>query len=504
MSLTLQLEKLANRFNSILETADDPSFWSLDRLNIDLFDNQVEVINAVCDLSQNYVAIVQARGAGKTFSVGLGLIKICLDYPGIHIGVFGPKAEQANRVVSEIKTRILTPSSSAYETVNWKTSTNSKLDFLNGSLILSISASEAAMQEGWHFDIVVLDECLHPDSLVTLVDGTTQTIKQIVEEKKVTHVMSYDEEIKQIVPSKILGYKTISLQKEMLEIKLKNEKTIKCTVDHKFFTRRGWIEAQHLTLQDNIAEFQKCLTCANQFLTFESTRKYCSRKCSNSRSEKLNPLRFCQVCHKKIIGKLYCNTHKHYKEHFCLLCHKLIEKRYTKSGSGYYTKCCSSKCQSILSSQRMKQNNPVYKKGVVALLRQKQTAWFYALSKEKQEQQIAAFIAAPYYRRGKMTQPEQIIQSWQISNLKYTGDGTKIITFLTGKRKNPDFYCEVLNKVVEVGDFEYWHTKTETDEVILQYKNLGIECLYLDAKHVIHVPQTIRKQVEEFLCVSNQ
>lgn len=158
MSLATQLEKLSNRFNTILESSDNPSFWAIDRLGIDLFDNQVEIVDAVCDLSIKYLAIAESRGAGKTFGVGLGLVKICLDNPGIQIGVFGPKAEQANRVVSEIKSRILISSSSAYETINWKTSTNSKLEFLNGSLILSISASEATMQEGWHFDCVVIDE----------------------------------------------------------------------------------------------------------------------------------------------------------------------------------------------------------------------------------------------------------------------------------------------------------------------------------------------------------
>jgi len=153
------LDTLKKRLSTIFSTVENPSLWALDRLGIDLYDNQIEIIDAVCDLNEDKVAIVQARGSGKTFSVALSIIKLCLDIPKFKVGVFGPKAEQAARIIKVIREEIVKPGSAIYETIKWKDSTNSRLSFVNGSEVLAISAGEATMQEGYHFHIVVLDEC---------------------------------------------------------------------------------------------------------------------------------------------------------------------------------------------------------------------------------------------------------------------------------------------------------------------------------------------------------
>lgn len=152
-------ESFLKRVDNIFTAASDPAFWALDSLSINLYDNQIEIVNAVCDLNEKSLAILQARGAGKTYSVGLALVKICLDIPGVKIGVFGPKAEQACRIIKEITHEIVTPSSKIHPIINWNNSTNARLSFFNNSEIIAISAAEATMQEGYHFNIVVLDEC---------------------------------------------------------------------------------------------------------------------------------------------------------------------------------------------------------------------------------------------------------------------------------------------------------------------------------------------------------
>jgi hypothetical protein len=158
-----QLEKIVERLNvrlpHLLTSAHDASYWALDSLGIDLYDNQIEIVNAVCDLTEKHLAILQARGAGKTYAVGLGLVKICMDTPGVQIGVFGPKTDQATRIIKEIVTKVLTPLSPSYNAINWRNTTASRLSFVNGSEITAISAGEQTMQEGYHFNIVVLDEC---------------------------------------------------------------------------------------------------------------------------------------------------------------------------------------------------------------------------------------------------------------------------------------------------------------------------------------------------------
>lgn len=151
--------KLQDRFSTLIDIADNPALWALQKLGIDLFDNQIEIVDAVCDLSVKNVAILQARGAGKSFAVALGLVKICEDFAGMKIGIFGPKADQANRIIKEILSSIITPSSPLHSTIDWDETTKSRLSFINGSEMIAISASENSMNEGWHFNVVVMDEC---------------------------------------------------------------------------------------------------------------------------------------------------------------------------------------------------------------------------------------------------------------------------------------------------------------------------------------------------------
>ena len=158
-SIEEHFTRLADRFGTIFDTAADPAYWILDKTGVSLFDNQIEIIKAVCDLNQRYVAIAQARGSGKTFSVGAGLVKLCFDNPGLQIGVFGPKWDQANRIIDEITEKIVQDGSPLAYIINKRQSNKSKLIFTNGSYIQAISANQSTSMEGWHFHIAVLDEC---------------------------------------------------------------------------------------------------------------------------------------------------------------------------------------------------------------------------------------------------------------------------------------------------------------------------------------------------------
>ena len=85
-----------------------------------------------------------------------------------------------------------------------------------------------------------------------------------------------------------------------------------------------------------------------------------------------------------------------------------------------------------------------------------------------------------------------------IPNLTYTGDGKYYFTFKNGKHKNPDFIYKNGDeiKIVEVGDIHYWHTLDEIEEVKKQYKEIGLDCLYLtndDLKNLDEAEGRIRK-----------
>src|SRR5665213_2407116 len=94
-------KEIPGKLGQIFQLAMSSSYWSLTQVGIDLYDNQVDIIEAVTDLSVPYVGVLASRGSGKTYSVAIGLVKLCLDNPGFRVGVFGPKADTSKRLVKE-------------------------------------------------------------------------------------------------------------------------------------------------------------------------------------------------------------------------------------------------------------------------------------------------------------------------------------------------------------------------------------------------------------------
>ena len=84
-------QELSVKIADINQAAINPSYWSLVNLGIDLYDNQVEILDAITDLSLPYLAILASRGSGKTYACAIALVKVCLDNPGFRVGIFGPK-----------------------------------------------------------------------------------------------------------------------------------------------------------------------------------------------------------------------------------------------------------------------------------------------------------------------------------------------------------------------------------------------------------------------------
>lgn len=148
---------LLSRMTTSIDATFDPSYWVLTELGIDLFDNQIEILEKVVDLNIRYLSLIAARSSGKSFGVGTGLVKLCIENPGIQIGVFGPKAAQAIRLLDEIQNKIMhTKNREKYLDKNKLT--KSFIAFLNGSTIQAQSAAEETEGEGFHYDIVVIDE----------------------------------------------------------------------------------------------------------------------------------------------------------------------------------------------------------------------------------------------------------------------------------------------------------------------------------------------------------
>lgn len=240
---------LPSCISTLNKASTDTSFWALVNLGIDLYDNQIDITNAVCDLSLPYVAILASRGSGKTYSVAIALVKMCLDNPGFRVGIFGPKGETSKRLVKEdIIGRILSPSSSVYNQIDWNKTSNALVVFKNGSTIKALSASETATQESEHFHCVV--------------DSTEVITKN--GKKKIADVTVGDEVLSYNLDKNIVEFKLVTnvakniLKKKLYKIITESGNELVCTQDHRIFTKnRGYVEAQNLTTEDIILEIGK-------------------------------------------------------------------------------------------------------------------------------------------------------------------------------------------------------------------------------------------------------
>lgn len=136
----------------------------LESHGLDLDEIQTEIFNAVCDQNITSLLVVGARGLGKTYSCSAAFVKFCEAIPNFVVIIAGPKEDQAKRVVAEAK-KICKGSPSLRPKVNWRGCSQTKFEFLNGSLIYGLSASEQAQQEGPHCHILAVDECHRVSSM---------------------------------------------------------------------------------------------------------------------------------------------------------------------------------------------------------------------------------------------------------------------------------------------------------------------------------------------------
>lgn len=102
------------------------------------------------------------------------------------------------------------------------------------------------------FDSVICDECLHPDSLITMADYTKKKISDIMVNDI---VQTYNEQTKLIENNKVIQvHKNLlnSITNDMYQITLTNGDILKLTGNHKVYTNTGWVEVQKLNGDEEI------------------------------------------------------------------------------------------------------------------------------------------------------------------------------------------------------------------------------------------------------------
>lgn len=88
--------------------------------------------------------------------------------------------------------------------------------------------------------------CFIPNSQVIMSNGNKLQIDKIKIGDKVKNYFCVDSEVKNIF--------IYDVEEELLELEFDNNVIIKCTKEHKFYTNRGWVEAQFLLEADEIVE----------------------------------------------------------------------------------------------------------------------------------------------------------------------------------------------------------------------------------------------------------
>jgi len=101
------------------------------------------------------------------------------------------------------------------------------------------------------FELLICDECLTYDTPI-ITDKGQMPIGYIVENKLPIKVLTHKS---RFMP--ILGWHKIPLAKRLTRVVLEDGTEVKCTEDHMFLTKRGWVEASKLRSEDVLYKINK-------------------------------------------------------------------------------------------------------------------------------------------------------------------------------------------------------------------------------------------------------
>lgn len=112
------------------------------------------------------------------------------------------------------------------------------------------------LPEEWfrQFGCVIVDECLHPNTMITMSDGSLKMIQDV---NVGDSVMTYNEKLNIKEPKKVeYVFKNLSPHDFLYEIEMENGSIIKLTPNHKVLLSDGtYKRADELTINDDIMSY---------------------------------------------------------------------------------------------------------------------------------------------------------------------------------------------------------------------------------------------------------
>jgi recombination protein RecA len=107
--------------------------------------------------------------------------------------------------------------------------------------------------------IGVMFGCFHYSARVVLADGTTEKIGKIVNQKLPVEVLSYDPDLGEVVPKRVVNWFDNGRTDEFLQLTVakpsdNGRAQFGCTPNHQIRTPAGWREASELRVGDSVLE----------------------------------------------------------------------------------------------------------------------------------------------------------------------------------------------------------------------------------------------------------
>jgi Terminase-like family. len=121
-----------------------------------LHENQIELIRAVCNPKIRSVAALMARQAGKTESIASFTGYLLDNYPGMRVGIFTPRIQQAE--INLGRTAVFFQMNEDKLNNKIVKCNKQRIELSNGSFAMAVSGSDQSNIEGLTFDVIVLDE----------------------------------------------------------------------------------------------------------------------------------------------------------------------------------------------------------------------------------------------------------------------------------------------------------------------------------------------------------
>lgn len=191
---------------------------------------------------------MKVHNSGKTESISSFCGYLIDNYPMMRVGIFTPRLQQAEVSIGRLSTFFQMNEDRLNNKIVKITKDIVELD--NGSYVTAVSASDQSNIEGLTFDVIVLDEaqkvsdytmservvpmggaCVVGDTEIQLLDGTTKTIKEIVEEKKLKYLPCIDFDNKSLAVGKISQFCDIG-ERDVIKLTLNTGQTICGTYEH--------------------------------------------------------------------------------------------------------------------------------------------------------------------------------------------------------------------------------------------------------------------------------